>query len=73
VEYDVTMLAPLGVVVLEEQLKNCEVVVVQNKTTLVLVDKNTQDVEVVHPNVDGSCWRKLSKSKVTRLEEKARE
>ena len=73
VEYDATTLAPLGVVVLEEQLKNREVMVVQNKTTLVLVDENTQDIEVVHPNADGSYWRKLSKSKVIRLEEKARE
>ena len=73
VEYDATTLAPLGVVVLEEQLKNREVMVVQNKTTLVLVDDRTQEIEVVHPNADGSYWRKLSKSKVIRLEEKARE
>ena len=73
VEYDDRTLAPLGVVVTEEQLNNREVLVVQNQTALVLVDDVTQDIEVVHPNADGSYWRKLSKSKVIRLEEHARE
>ena len=73
VEYDTETLAPLGVVVTEEQLNNREVLVVQNKTTLVMVDDKTQDIEVVHPNADGSYWRKLSRSKAIRLEEQARE
>lgn len=73
VEYDAKTLAPLGIVVTEEQLHNREVLVVQNKTTLVLVDDKTQDIEVVHPNTDGSYWRKVSRSKVIRLEEQARE
>mmetsp|Transcript_40249 Transcript_40249/g.61018 ORF Transcript_40249/g.61018 Transcript_40249/m.61018 type:complete len:599 (+) Transcript_40249:410-2206(+) len=73
VEYDAETLAPLGVVVTEEQLHNREVLVVQNKTTLALVDDIKQDIEVVHPNADGSYWRKLSRSKVIRLDEQARE
>ncbi|CAB9506065.1 Calcineurin-like phosphoesterase [Seminavis robusta] len=73
VEYDAKTLAPLGIVVPEENLRNREVLVVQNKTTLVLVDDKTQEMEVVHPNTDGSYWRRVSRSKVVRLEELARE
>jgi len=73
VEYDAETLAPLGVVLTEEELNNREVLVVQNRTTLALVDEATSDIEVVHPNADGSYWRKLSRSKVIRLEERARE
>jgi hypothetical protein len=73
VEYDAETLAPLGVVVMEDQLNGREVMVVQNKTTLVLVDDNTKDIEVIHPNSDGSYWRKLQRNKKIRVEEKARE
>jgi hypothetical protein len=73
VEYDSETLAPLGVVVTEEQLNSRDVMVVQNKTTLVLVDGSTQDVEVIHPNADGSYWRKFQRNKKIRLEERARE
>lgn len=73
VEYDAETLAPLGVVVTEEQMSNREVLVVQNKTALVLVDDQTQDLQVIHPNKDGSYWRKFQRNKKIRLEEKARE
>ena len=89
VEYDAETLSPLGVVVTKEQLaakpsaghgdettgppRTKEILVVQNKSTLVLVDDETQDVEVVHPNADGSYWRKFQRNKKIRLEEKARE
>ena len=84
VEYDAETLSPLGVVVKEEQLtvaddsevggsRAKEVLVVQNKSTLVLVDDKTRDLEVIHPNADGSYWRKFQRNKKIRLEEKARE
>jgi hypothetical protein len=34
-------------------------------------DKN--DIEVVHPNEDGSYWRRVQRNKRVRQEEKARE
>jgi len=77
VEYDAETLSPLGVVVTKEQLAGSngekEVLVVQNKSILVLVDDKTRDMEVVHPNADGSYWRKFQRNKKVRLEEKARE
>jgi hypothetical protein len=73
VEYDAETLAPLGVVVTEEQMNNREVLVVQNKTAVVLVDDETQDLEVIHPNQDGSYWRIFQRNKKIRLEEMARE
>jgi hypothetical protein len=73
VEYDSETLAPLGVVIPEERMNNREVLVVQNKTALALVDDETQDIEVIHPNQDGSYWRIFQRNKKIRLEEKARE
>jgi hypothetical protein len=74
VEHGSETFAPLRVVVTEEQMNHREVVlVVQNKTALVLVDDATQDMEVIHPNQDWSCWRKFQCNKKIRVEEKARE
>jgi hypothetical protein len=74
VEHDSETLAPLRVVVTEEQMNHREVVLaVQNKTALVLVDDATQDMEVIHPNQNWTCWRKFQCSKKIRVEEKARE
>ena len=80
VEYDAETLSPLGVVVKKDKLavpdsdgRMKEVLVVQNKSTLVLVDDKTREMEVIHPNADGSYWRKFQRNKKIRLEEKARE
>lgn len=84
VEYDAETLSPLGVVVTKDQLaaenggeddssRTKKVLVVQNKSILVLVDDKTRDMEVIHPNADGSYWRKFQRNKKIRLEEKARE
>jgi len=83
VEYDAETLSPLGVVVTKDQLaasdgkdgnsRTKEVLVVQNKSTLVMVDDKTREMEVIHPNADGSYWRKFQRNKKIRLEEKARE
>lgn len=80
VEYDEETLSPLGVVVTKDKLAvsgdaggTKEVLVVQNKSILVLVDDKTREMEVIHPNADGSYWRKFQRNKKIRLEEKGRE
>jgi len=73
VEYDSETLSPLGVVVNSDQLGDREVVVVQEGTALVLVNDKTRDIEVIHPNNDGSYWRRFQRNKAIRQEEKARE
>ena len=73
VEYDSETLSPLGVVVNANDLGGREVVVVQEGTAVVLVDDRTKEMEVIHPNDDGSYWRKFQRNKRLRLEEKARE
>ncbi len=73
VEYDEETLSPLGIVVSRKELKNREVLVVDNSKALVLIDPLTEDLEVIHPNDDGSYWRKYQRNKQIRQEEKARE
>ncbi len=73
VEYDSETLSPLGVVVNADHLGEREVVVVQDGTAVVLVEDETKQMEVIHPNEDGSYWRKFQRNKRLRLEEKARE
>lgn len=73
VEYDPETLSPLGIVINQKNLGNRDVVVVEEGTALVLVNEETQDMEVVHPNEDGSYWRKFQRNKRVRQEEKARE
>jgi len=73
VEYDSKTLSPLGIVINKKQMKNREVLVVEEGTAVVLIDPSTEDIEVVHPNADGSYWRKFQRNKRVRQEEKARE
>lgn len=73
VEYDAETLSPLGIVVNNKELGNREVLVVDNSRALVLVNPETDDMEVIHPNDDGSYWRKYQRNKRVRQEEKARE
>jgi len=72
VEYDADTLSPLGLVVPKDQLNDREVLVIEQGTALVLVDQQ-ENIEIVHPNADGSYWRKFQRNKRVRLEEKARE
>jgi flagellar motor switch/type III secretory pathway protein FliN len=72
VEYDSETLAPLGIVVNEATIGGRQVMVVEEGKAVVLVN-NKQDLEVVHPNEDGSYWRKFQRNKKVRMEEKARE
>jgi hypothetical protein len=77
VEYDAETLSPLGVVVDKERLHGREVAVLNDGQALVLVGRRVAGVEplieVVHPNDDGSYWRKLQRNKAVRQAEKARE
>ena len=73
VEYDARTLSPLGIVVNQKQLNGREVLIVEEGQAIVLIDPKTEDVEVVHPNDDGSYWRKYQRNKRVRQEEKARE
>ena len=73
VEYDASTLSPLGIVVNRKELKNREVLVVDNSKAIVLVDPETDEIDVIHPNDDGSYWRKYQRNKRVRQEEKARE
>ena len=73
VEYDTETLSPLGIVVNQRALGDRTVMVVENGTALVLVNEETKDIEVVHPNDDGSYWRKFQRNKRIRQEEKHRE
>jgi len=57
----------------ENQERTKDVLVVQNKSILILVDDETREMEVIHPNADGSYWRKFQRNKKIRLQEKSRE
>jgi len=73
IEYDDETLAPLGVVV--EDLGDQEVLVVGGGKAVVLVSggEGGDGYEVLHPNEDGSYWRKFQKNKLYRTQNKQRE
>ncbi len=81
VEYDAETLSPLGIVVDKDQLQGREMVVVGDGQALILVssvetlsDKTTAaDYEIIHPNEDGSYWRRRQRNKLVRQREKERE
>lgn len=73
VEYDPETLSPLGIVISKVHLAGREVLVLEEGKALLMVGPNPDDVEVVHPNGDGSYWRKVQRNKRVRQEEKARE
>jgi hypothetical protein len=78
VEYDSETLSPLGIVLDREQLAGREVVVADGEVLMLvssLDDLANQDMkyEIVHPNEDGSYWRKFQKNKLVRQQEKERE
>lgn len=81
IEYDAETLSPLGIVVDKEQLRGREMVVVGEGQALILVSslealsKETTegDYEIIHPNEDGSYWRRRQRNKLVRQREKERE
>jgi len=70
IEYDGQTLSPLGVVV--EDLGGSEVFVIGGGAALVL-QTHSKPAQVIHPNEDGSYWRKFQKNKLYRNECKKRE
>jgi hypothetical protein len=73
VEYDAETLSPLGIVVSKVALAGREILVVEEGKAVVMVGPDKNDIEVVHPNEDGSYWRRVQRNKRVRQEEKARE
>jgi len=74
VEYDSELLSPVGIVVDKNALHNRDVMVVEGGKALLLVPNNdTEEPEIIHPNQDGSYWRKFQRNKIVRQKEKERE
>jgi len=73
VEYDAETLSPLGIVVNKKKLAGREVLVIEDGKAVVMLGPEEEDIEVVHPNEDGSYWIKFQRNKRVRQEEKARE
>jgi hypothetical protein len=76
IEYDAECLAPLGVVVKQDELENRELVLVDGGKVAMLVgagENGEMSSEVIQPNDDGSYWRKFQRNKMRRIQEKQRE
>jgi len=72
IEYDSSTLAPLGMVVSRDELKDRRVAVIDDEwggSALILYDDHSNDVTVVQPNEDGSYWRKVVRNKMHRMRE----
>mmetsp|Transcript_49442 Transcript_49442/g.124519 ORF Transcript_49442/g.124519 Transcript_49442/m.124519 type:complete len:630 (-) Transcript_49442:271-2160(-) len=75
IEYDAGSLAPLGMVVSRDELKDRKVAVIDDEwggSALVLYEENSDNVTVVQPNEDGSYWRKVVRNKMHRMREMRR-
>lgn len=88
-EYDPSTLAPMGLVVDREEIRGRMITVVdsgleshepgsplyKNREQAIIIYSETDpdDVTVVHPNEDGSYWRKIVRNKVVRMRERRRE
>ncbi len=75
IEYDAKCLAPLGVVVEKDKLKQAELMVANGGRVAMLVGVGAGGVsaEVIQPNDDGSYWRKFQRNKMRRIQEEQRE
>jgi hypothetical protein len=88
-EYDPSTLAPLGLVVGKDELEGRSIVILDSgiekhdpgsplyknrEQAIVLYKEGSADeTTVIHPNEDGSYWRKIVRNKVVRMREKRRE
>lgn len=88
-EYDQDTLAPLGLVMNEEELAGRTINIIDSgiekhdkgsplyvnrEQCVMLYDETDPDkTTVIHPNEDGSYWRKIVRNKVVRMREKRRE
>jgi len=77
IEYDAKCLAPLGVVVEKEKLKERELMIAEGGRVAMLVGVGAGgrgvSAEVIQPNDDGSYWRKFQRNKMRRIQEEQRE
>lgn len=73
VEYDADTLSPLGVVVERERLAGKELLVADGGSVAMLLNPAGGDPEVIHPNDDGSYWKRFQRNKLRRTREKERE
>ena len=88
-EYDPSSLAPLGLVVGKDEMEGRSIVILDSgiekhepgsplyknrEQAILLYDENgPEGATVIHPNEDGSYWRKIVRNKVVRMREKRRE
>jgi len=88
-EYDPSTLAPLGLVVGKDELGSRQIAILDSgieaakegemqlhnrEQAIVLYEEGSdENVTVIHPNEDGSYWRKIVRNKVVRMREKRRE
>uniref|UniRef100_A0A7S1ERX7 Calcineurin-like phosphoesterase domain-containing protein n=1 Tax=Timspurckia oligopyrenoides TaxID=708627 RepID=A0A7S1ERX7_9RHOD len=73
-EYDEETLDPVGVVMTKDELDGRDVFWIAEADALIVVPpRNGSDVEVVHPNEDGTYARKYQLNKRFRIETKQRE
>lgn len=75
IEYDPSTLAPLGMVVSKDELKDRKVAVIDDGyggDTLILYEDGKPQATVVQPNEDGSFWRKVVRNKMHRMKEMRR-
>jgi len=88
-EYDPSTLAPLGLVVGKDEMAGRQIAILDSgieshqpgsplyknrEQAIVLYTPDSEEgVTVIHPNEDGSYWRKIVRNKVVRMREKRRE
>jgi len=87
IEYDASTLAPLGMVVSQDELAGRKVAVIDaainppcegaecvaQEQALIMYSEESSEVTVVQPNEDGSYWRKIVRNKMHRMKEQRRE
>jgi len=88
-EYDPSTLAPLGMVVSRDELGDRSIAIVDSgiesevsdspkyanreQAVILYTEGSEANTTVIHPNEDGSYWRKIVRNKVVRMREKRRE
>lgn len=78
VEYDAKTLAPLGIVVKRDELDGKDIVLADGGKVAMLYwecddEEDGVATKVIHPNDDGSYYRRYQRNKAVRTQEKMRE
>ena len=82
-EYDPSTLAPLGLVVGKDELGDRQIAILDSgldagsneklpnreQAIVLYTEGSDENVTVIHPNEDGSYWRKIVRNKVVRMRE----